>query len=439
MKKILYIFFVLISFNLFFYSARADTEKIASCVYYAENVLNEEAPSKIILNINKDYSINFDYLGYTQNRKECADPTSRSYKSHGCDQLIFDIRYDFQYGDFITDTKFDCNNIQKIYHNNDLDVAHLTIKYIFNKSQYDGLEGVYILNKEESIVEVENPTKMEDEEGWLKVCHYNNVVLKFNTTKYELISDYPLKKGYPLEEGNLMKYLADNKYSCPSKYCYYDGHGSQDIEGNSVYSKLGYFINNERDYTPGKTCYFSADYSGEEFVCGGILLYMKEFDQYNEKYKATKEINYISLRNKSEQKIKEFCRTVLSNSNYNEPNNCANECISIDKVITNRLGKDTSSNKKEYCGFSQKLALYIRNIVKWVKYIIPVIVIVLGILDFIKAIAADKEDEMKKAQGHFVKRLIAAALIFIVPLIIGFVLDKMGFEEYVSGCEIIDL
>ena len=44
---------------------------------------------------------------------------------------------------------------------------------------------------------------------------------------------------------------------------------------------------------------------------------------------------------------------------------------------------------------------------------------------------------MKKAQGRFVKRLIAAALIFIIPFIIEFVLGKMGFDS--NGCGIIDL
>ena len=90
-----------------------------------------------------------------------------------------------------------------------------------------------------------------------------------------------------------------------------------------------------------------------------------------------------------------------------------------------------------HCGFSGKLISWIANIIKWGKYLVPVVVMVLGILDFIKAIAADKEDEMKKAQGRFVKRLIAAALIFIVPFIIEFILDKLGFDAF--GCGIIDL
>ena len=44
---------------------------------------------------------------------------------------------------------------------------------------------------------------------------------------------------------------------------------------------------------------------------------------------------------------------------------------------------------------------------------------------------------MKKAQGKFIKRLIVAALLFLLPLIINFVLQTFGF--YNSGCDITDL
>ena len=73
---------------------------------------------------------------------------------------------------------------------------------------------------------------------------------------------------------------------------------------------------------------------------------------------------------------------------------------------------------------------------KWIKYIAPVLVIVLGILDFIKAIGSDKDDEMKKAQGRFMRRLIAAAIIFLVPFIIEFILTKMGFTVYGCGIKV---
>ncbi|MDO4963845.1 MAG: hypothetical protein Q4E75_07120, partial [bacterium] len=61
----------------------------------------------------------------------------------------------------------------------------------------------------------------------------------------------------------------------------------------------------------------------------------------------------------------------------------------------------------------------------------------LGILDFIKAMSQDKDDEMKKAQKRFVIRLISAALIFILPFILEFILNKMGIDA--NGCGIIDL
>lgn len=156
-------------------------------------------------------------------------------------------------------------------------------------------------------------------------------------------------------------------------------------------------------------------------------------EQYCEFGSENCDFSNIDQYKKAKEKIKSFCKTTLENSDYGI-NPCVSKCISLENLL-NEIENKQSSN--DACGFSGKLMSYIANIVKWLKYIIPVIVIVLGILDFIKAIASEKDDEMKKAQGHFVKRLIAAALIFIIPVIIEFVLDKMGFDA--NGCGIIDL
>ena len=55
-----------------------------------------------------------------------------------------------------------------------------------------------------------------------------------------------------------------------------------------------------------------------------------------------------------------------------------------------------------------------------------ILLIVLSIMDFIKAVASDSEDEMKKVSAKFVKRLIVAALIFLIPLILEFLLGIFG-------------
>lgn len=65
-------------------------------------------------------------------------------------------------------------------------------------------------------------------------------------------------------------------------------------------------------------------------------------------------------------------------------------------------------------------------IVTLIKIGVPVLLIVFGMLDLGKAVMAQKEDEIKKAQGVFVKRIIAAALVFFVVVIVQTVFNLVG-------------
>ena len=130
------------------------------------------------------------------------------------------------------------------------------------------------------------------------------------------------------------------------------------------------------------------------------------------------------------EKIKNFCKTTLSYGDYNL-NPCVKSCLKLAKDIADIEG--TTVSQVGFCGLSDELLAWIRNIIKYIKYFLPVIVIVLGILDFIKAIASSNDDDMKKAQDKFVKRLISAALVFLVPLIIGFIMDQFGFTPEYCG------
>ena len=146
--------------------------------------------------------------------------------------------------------------------------------------------------------------------------------------------------------------------------------------------------------------------------------------------------------NKIEENIKSQCTSILKNHDYDGvQKECIENCLNMKEILNSyRQGTDLYDDGKSnsgQCGFSTRLLLWVVNIMKWVKYIVPALVILLGILDFIKAITSDKDDEMKKAQGRFIKRLIVAALIFIVPFIIEFILDKMGFAA--NDCGVINL
>lgn len=191
---------------------------------------------------------------------------------------------------------------------------------------------------------------------------------------------------------------------------------------------------------------YNGQYASFNVNCGQLMnkmvQYMDKVSNYkncgseNElcKSKAITDINEV------EDNIKSQCKSILQHHDFEGvQKECIENCLNMKDILNGyKQGTDLfDDGTTGQCGFSDRLLIWIGNIVRWIKYIIPAIVIVLGILDFIKAIASDKDDEMKKAQGRFIKRLIAAALIFIVPFIIEFILDKMGFAS--NGCGIIDL
>ena len=73
--------------------------------------------------------------------------------------------------------------------------------------------------------------------------------------------------------------------------------------------------------------------------------------------------------------------------------------------------------------FSDNFISNLNSILFIIRIAIPILLIVLGILDFVKAIFAGKEDEMKKAQSNFIRRVIAAIVVFLIPTLVNFLLE----------------
>lgn len=63
------------------------------------------------------------------------------------------------------------------------------------------------------------------------------------------------------------------------------------------------------------------------------------------------------------------------------------------------------------------------------KIVVPIILIVMGSIDLAKAVAASKDDEIKKAVGSLVKRAVLGVLIFFIPTILNFVVELIGGDD----------
>lgn len=63
---------------------------------------------------------------------------------------------------------------------------------------------------------------------------------------------------------------------------------------------------------------------------------------------------------------------------------------------------------------------------KFIQIAVPIILIVMGTIDLVKAMVAQSDDKIKKAQGILIKRAISAVVIFFVPIIVFFAIGLLG-------------
>lgn len=73
----------------------------------------------------------------------------------------------------------------------------------------------------------------------------------------------------------------------------------------------------------------------------------------------------------------------------------------------------------------------LQNLFNLLKIIVPLLVIGLSIYDFIKAITAKDEKDLKKAFQKMAKRFIYAVILFFLPLLLNLILDLVGTNSSV--------
>ena len=118
-----------------------------------------------------------------------------------------------------------------------------------------------------------------------------------------------------------------------------------------------------------------------------------------------------------------------------------NEDTFYDDMVKKGIINDLSIG----CDFiTSELAEKLKWLLDLLKIAGPIAALGLGTLDFVKAIASgDADKEMKSAFKKFTTRMIAAALLFIVPLVLAFMMDTFlgnqdGYDPGNPFCDVID-
>ena len=103
--------------------------------------------------------------------------------------------------------------------------------------------------------------------------------------------------------------------------------------------------------------------------------------------------------------------------------------------INGNNDKDDTSNSFKYkttlvCGFIGKGTFnYIKLAWNILKYSAPALVVILGMLDFAKVVLSGEDKDMKVAGHKFLKRIIAAVVLILLPILIQFIFSIANFSE----------
>jgi len=87
------------------------------------------------------------------------------------------------------------------------------------------------------------------------------------------------------------------------------------------------------------------------------------------------------------------------------------------------------------CGSDgEALISVISSVITIIQIAVPILLIIFGSIDLMKAVMAGKEDEIKKSQNTFVKRAIAAIIVFFVPMIVNLLIGLVPIDDVeISG------
>ena len=94
------------------------------------------------------------------------------------------------------------------------------------------------------------------------------------------------------------------------------------------------------------------------------------------------------------------------------------------------------------CGNSDLLTILgvIRTVIRVITFVIPIILIVMGVMDLSKVVTAGGDDDKasKTALKRFGTRVIYAVVIFLIPTIISLIFNILPSNVFGSGANGVD-
>lgn len=105
-------------------------------------------------------------------------------------------------------------------------------------------------------------------------------------------------------------------------------------------------------------------------------------------------------------------------------------CPKKENITIRESNSKLSIRSKVSCGnideIPEKIPELTSFVITVIQIAVPIILVVIGSIDLMKGVVAQKEEEIKKGQQMFIKRLIVAALVFFIIVIAKFLISLVA-------------
>ncbi len=134
----------------------------------------------------------------------------------------------------------------------------------------------------------------------------------------------------------------------------------------------------------------------------------------------------ISWDNNNCIKISQFTESFVQTDPSENSNMGGLQIFGIDLGITKECSSYLGNPEYNENVSTQSPAYYLQFIFNIMKYIAIIMLVVLTIVEYVKAVVAKNEDGIKKATQNTIKRVIIVVIIFLLPELIKFLLTVLG-------------
>lgn len=98
---------------------------------------------------------------------------------------------------------------------------------------------------------------------------------------------------------------------------------------------------------------------------------------------------------------------------------------------------DAAGGIATVCGIPYGLSQMINDAFNLLKIGVPIVLIIMGLIDLVKAIVGQKEDDIKKGWNTFAKRVLYGIAVFFVFFLVQFIVSLLpgsSGKNDISGC-----